>query len=597
MSSSTDLDKPKPRPRKAKLICNIFDTEYEVIHNVIVETLGWRITENENDDWDITWSDNAVPTEKLSKMKLYQKINHFPGMHGICKKNYLAWNLNKLLKIFPSDYNFYPKTWVLPADFLDFKSQLNKKKIFIVKPEASSQGRGIFLIRRLEEINISERYVVQEYLSNPLLIENLKFDLRIYVLVTGCSPLRVYIHEDGLTRLATEAYTVPNAKNFSNYFMHLTNYAINKNNPSFKYNSNPEDDDIGHKRSLKSTYKYLLSIGKNVDLLKEKIDEIILKTIFAVQPSLTHAYKSCQPEDFTNSMCFELLGFDIIIDNDLNPILLEVNHSPSFSTDSPLDLKIKQRLIRETLQILGSRVRTRKEFYVEKKNEMQRRAFSCKNSKISREERLEKGKAAAEWRDNWENNHLGGFRRLFPSANPEKYEGFINAAIKIWSDISARVTKKKPEEPPVVKSPLKRRPMPIEKKSTTMSASSLETREKEQLDANRSGEFDLQAIKKSCLAYQLNESSFQMKDLYVYKQIENLIKEKREANSALRGSEYLSKVSNSIKPEKKTCKESNLGNFLVPRTFDFAPKVVIPSGRTREQTIPRNVKEINNVTF
>lgn len=52
-------------------------------------------------------------------------------------------------------------------------------------------------------------------------------------------------------------------------------------------------------------------------------------------------------------MCFEILGFDIMLDANCKPYLLEVNHSPSFSTDSPLDEKIKGELIRDTIRLLG----------------------------------------------------------------------------------------------------------------------------------------------------------------------------------------------------------------------------------------------------
>jgi tubulin polyglutamylase TTLL6/13 len=52
-------------------------------------------------------------------------------------------------------------------------------------------------------------------------------------------------------------------------------------------------------------------------------------------------------------MCFHLLGFDIMLDSNCKPYLLEVNHSPSFSTDSPLDEKVKGDLIRDTIQMLG----------------------------------------------------------------------------------------------------------------------------------------------------------------------------------------------------------------------------------------------------
>lgn len=52
-------------------------------------------------------------------------------------------------------------------------------------------------------------------------------------------------------------------------------------------------------------------------------------------------------------MCFEILGFDIILDNKLKPWLLEINHAPSFGIDTPLDYKIKKELIADTIQLLG----------------------------------------------------------------------------------------------------------------------------------------------------------------------------------------------------------------------------------------------------
>lgn len=52
-------------------------------------------------------------------------------------------------------------------------------------------------------------------------------------------------------------------------------------------------------------------------------------------------------------MCFEILGFDIFLDDKLKPWILEVNHSPSFSTDSPLDFKVKKDLITDTIKLLN----------------------------------------------------------------------------------------------------------------------------------------------------------------------------------------------------------------------------------------------------
>jgi len=88
-------------------------------------------------------------------------------------------------------------------------------------------------------------------------MDGLKFDLRIYVLVFGVDPLRIFLYQDGLTRLATEPYEQIDEYNIEEMCMHLTNYAINKNSENFVQNENAEDDSVGHKRSLKYTLRHL----------------------------------------------------------------------------------------------------------------------------------------------------------------------------------------------------------------------------------------------------------------------------------------------------------------------------------------------------
>jgi tubulin polyglutamylase TTLL6/13 len=68
------------------------------------------------------------------------------------------------------------------------------------------QGKGIFLTRNCDWVVQGEHYVAQRYLHKPYLIDGLKFDLRIYVLVTGVNPLRCFIYKEGLARFATEPY-------------------------------------------------------------------------------------------------------------------------------------------------------------------------------------------------------------------------------------------------------------------------------------------------------------------------------------------------------------------------------------------------------
>jgi tubulin polyglutamylase TTLL6/13 len=64
-------------------------------------------------------------------------------------------------------------------------------------------------------------------------MDGLKFDLRIYVLVFGVDPLRIFLYKDGLTRLATEPYKGVGNAYLDQMCMHLTNYAVNKENENF----------------------------------------------------------------------------------------------------------------------------------------------------------------------------------------------------------------------------------------------------------------------------------------------------------------------------------------------------------------------------
>ncbi len=105
---------------------------------------------------------------------------------------------------------------------------------------------------------------MQRYISRPFLIDNLKFDMRIYVLIGSVNPLRIYLFEDGLARFATEPYIEPSASNLEKQYMHLTNYAINKKNPKFVFNNNASNMGVGHKRSLLCVMKQIEAQGVNI---------------------------------------------------------------------------------------------------------------------------------------------------------------------------------------------------------------------------------------------------------------------------------------------------------------------------------------------
>jgi tubulin polyglutamylase TTLL6/13 len=240
-----------------------------------------------------------------------------------------------------------------------------------------------------------------------------------------------------------------NEDNVEDMCMHLTNYAINKNSEYFIQNEDANKDSVGHKRSLKFALKYLSAKRRqNNDQLWASIKSIIIKTLISAQPALSHTYRSCQPDDLENSLCFEILGFDIMLDNFCKPVLLEVNHSPSFGTDSPLDYKIKSELIHDTMKLLGLSVKRRNYYKQQIQEEQERRILSGKSSKPQGEFKDRLRKDFNEVRDQFEKKNLGGYELIYPSQNEEEmaeYQKLLDGAREVWESQSGIVRKRRVE--------------------------------------------------------------------------------------------------------------------------------------------------------
>jgi len=157
-----------------KIKADLTNTRYKVIKECALE-LGWKvINHNENKakqsvieeikkkgdiskGWeevpkkppgqmvDLYWNDIAIDPQKLTSMKRFQRVNHFPAMSGITRKATLANLLLKMQGLYPTDYNFFPKSWNVPFQMMRLKTEIaeNKRKaykagkpvpMYIVKP-------------------------------------------------------------------------------------------------------------------------------------------------------------------------------------------------------------------------------------------------------------------------------------------------------------------------------------------------------------------------------------------------------------------------------------------------------------------------------
>ena len=314
----------------------------------------------------LVWNNQPEPDLARSLGPLV-KFNHFPASWHLGRKDLLADHLNTCRRTHGNAYDFFPTTYVLPRD--QDRAQTSPVQLWIWKPTNASCGRGIKLIQGCDLVDkkklLSKPGILQRYISRPLLIEGRKFDLRIYVLVTSYDPLKVYVYGEGLVRRASQPYDTKKT-HISSTCMHLTNYSVNRKTPDYlKHDDRDDEENINpiarSKWSLEELRIYLLkSQGIAFEPIFENIKKLAVKTIMAVEPVITTGlhqstnYTKCKELNIRPyGNMFEIYGFDVLIDEDLKPWLLEVNVEPSLSSSSPFDKRVKTGLVADALMCAG----------------------------------------------------------------------------------------------------------------------------------------------------------------------------------------------------------------------------------------------------
>lgn len=140
-----------------------------------------------------------------------------------------------------------------------------------------------------------------------MLLDGLKFDMRIYVLLLNLDPLEIFLYEDGLARFATVQYKKPTKLNMHESFMHLTNYSLNKRSDKYKHAVDENQEDAS-KRKLSVVWSQLVNtFGQAaVDECQEEIKNMIIKTILAILPDLRIQYSLQFPASELHDRCFQV---------------------------------------------------------------------------------------------------------------------------------------------------------------------------------------------------------------------------------------------------------------------------------------------------
>ena len=243
----------------------VMDSDLNLLHVLLRSHSYDRAERYEDLSWTLWWHSGQLRSEALPllcTLKRHQKVNKFPGAGALTDKACLWESVRAMVEthgIDESHFDFLPMTFVLPKQMHEYESFMRREveqrklseeenrrgvddsslprgdgsngsgteSVWILKPNERSRGTGIFLHMATAQatstggwggggfrggvmpqhvkshIGVASRYVHPPFLLEP---NRLKFDLRIYVLLTSVHPLVFYVYREGLTRFATEAY-------------------------------------------------------------------------------------------------------------------------------------------------------------------------------------------------------------------------------------------------------------------------------------------------------------------------------------------------------------------------------------------------------
>lgn len=350
--------------------------------------------------FNVVWAKRADPAV-FSAMNVYQHINHYPGTWGIGRKDNLHKNVSRMRAVTtPGAFDITPRTFLCPTEMSLLeedarryaKANQGQDPTYIVKPVASSCGKGIRVVKGIPrslregaapEDGPQKPYIVQQYLD-PFLVDGRKFDLRMYCVVTSFDPLRIYLFDQGLVRFAAERYPGPDAL-LENSWMHLTNYAVNKTAALRKDGNDPESDEpVDIKWMISDLHDHFLvttrdaipeptadeveaavmACGKTPPTptavrhaqwasVMRRVKAVVVKTVLSIENDVVEQCRhACR--DPSGRGCFELFGFDLMLNSALEPHVIEVNIMPSLATAEEVDKAVKGRLISGITTLIGA---------------------------------------------------------------------------------------------------------------------------------------------------------------------------------------------------------------------------------------------------
>ena len=340
---------------------SVYSSESDEIREVFLKRLGMKLNSKMSVDnlYMTTYSIYRKFKKNINNVvnNKYQKINRFYNYNEYVSKSLLYINYKPFHDKFPGDYNYMLETYSYPKEKQEIIEKFSKyslkndNDVWMIKPTMGSLGLEISILTNYSDIKL-KNYLITKYLYNPHLIKGYKYDLRFHGLVSTIKPLKLYLYNEGLVRLASEKY------NFSvsdphNKYSFLTNLFINKKNQKkFIYPKNMKNMEDSNLWNLDTFQKYCARNNINYEKLYSEVGDIFIKMMITVREKIID---NIEKTNLQYSNFYHLIGFDIILDENLKPYLLETNRRCGFRNDNDAEKYYTYNIIADTLNIIGLR--------------------------------------------------------------------------------------------------------------------------------------------------------------------------------------------------------------------------------------------------
>ena len=154
----------------------------------VMEASGLKATAK--NDWNVMWTVQHLKAYHFKALQRHQFVNQFPRTHECCNKSSLARNVSRMGTVHGAKhFDFVPRTFMLPKESDMFHREWERCRRdavggsvpWMVKPASSACGRGIYITEEFDDCPTDglDEFVVSRYIPNPLLLNGVKFDLRV----------------------------------------------------------------------------------------------------------------------------------------------------------------------------------------------------------------------------------------------------------------------------------------------------------------------------------------------------------------------------------------------------------------------------------